>query len=33
MIYLPEHLGICKGFSKTLDVIYEIYEREINKEK
>lgn len=33
MIYIPKICGTCNGSSKALELVYEIYEREIKKEK
>ncbi len=32
MIYIPNMCGICKGLTKSLSTIYDVYEQELNKE-
>ena len=32
MIYIPDICGTCKGINSTLNLIYDIYEKEIQKE-
>lgn len=33
MIYIPKHYGTCNGAQKALDLVYQLYEREIKKNK